>query len=86
MQQDILQAFTLEVVNQTEKIKIGDPLLEDTRMGPLINGPHLEKVLSFVKQAKEQVRESWGYIREERLEWELLVVGGSLLSQSKLLI
>ncbi|KAL8168567.1 UNVERIFIED_CONTAM: 4-trimethylaminobutyraldehyde dehydrogenase [Gekko kuhli] len=56
VQRDILHAFTEEVVIQTQKIKIGDPLLRDTRMGALINQPHLKKVLSFVTQAKEQVR------------------------------
>uniref|UniRef100_A0ACB8F2N2 4-trimethylaminobutyraldehyde dehydrogenase n=1 Tax=Sphaerodactylus townsendi TaxID=933632 RepID=A0ACB8F2N2_9SAUR len=54
VERSILPAFTEEVVRQTKNIKIGDPLLGDTRMGPLINRPHLEKVLSFVKQAKEQ--------------------------------
>ncbi|KAL8168621.1 UNVERIFIED_CONTAM: 4-trimethylaminobutyraldehyde dehydrogenase [Gekko kuhli] len=54
VQRDILHAFTEEVVIQTQKIKIGDPLLHDTRMGALINQPHLKKVLSFVTQAKEQ--------------------------------
>ncbi|XP_042320511.1 4-trimethylaminobutyraldehyde dehydrogenase-like [Sceloporus undulatus] len=54
VQREILNAFTKEVVKETQKIKIGDPLMEDTRMGALINRPHLEKVLSFVKQAKDQ--------------------------------
>ncbi|XP_060630283.1 4-trimethylaminobutyraldehyde dehydrogenase [Anolis sagrei] len=54
VQREILDAFTNEVVKETQNIKIGDPLLEDTRMGALINRPHLEKVLSFVKQAKDQ--------------------------------
>ncbi|KAF3823092.1 hypothetical protein GH733_010528 [Mirounga leonina] len=54
VQKEILDEFTREVVNRTQKIKIGDPLLEDTRMGPLINRPHLERVLGFVKLAKEQ--------------------------------
>ncbi|KAG8132998.1 putative 4-trimethylaminobutyraldehyde dehydrogenase-like protein [Naja naja] len=54
VQQAVLEAFTKEVVKQTQNIKIGDPLLQDTRMGALINKAHLEKVLSFVKQAKEQ--------------------------------
>ncbi|ETE57642.1 4-trimethylaminobutyraldehyde dehydrogenase, partial [Ophiophagus hannah] len=54
VQQAALEAFTKEVVKQTQNIKIGDPLLQDTRMGALINKAHLEKVLSFVKQAKEQ--------------------------------
>lgn len=56
MQKEIADKFINEVVKQTQKIKLGDPLLEDTRMGPLINAPHLERVLGFVKLAKEQVR------------------------------
>ncbi|XP_019502389.1 PREDICTED: 4-trimethylaminobutyraldehyde dehydrogenase [Hipposideros armiger] len=54
VQKEILDKFTEQVVKATQRIKIGDPLLEDTRMGPLINRPHLERVLGFVKQAKEQ--------------------------------
>ncbi|KAL6093065.1 hypothetical protein STEG23_035815 [Scotinomys teguina] len=54
VQKEIVDKFTKEVVKQTQKIKIGDPLLEDTRMGPLINGPHLERVLGFVNSAREQ--------------------------------
>lgn len=54
VQKEIADAFTKEVVKQTQRIKIGDPLLEDTRMGPLVNAPHLERVLGFVKSAKEQ--------------------------------
>uniref|UniRef100_A0A2H6N210 Aldehyde dehydrogenase domain-containing protein n=1 Tax=Micrurus carvalhoi TaxID=3147026 RepID=A0A2H6N210_9SAUR len=54
VQRTALEAFIKEVVKQTQNIKIGDPLLQDTRMGALINKAHLEKVLSFVKQAKEQ--------------------------------
>ncbi|XP_069593224.1 4-trimethylaminobutyraldehyde dehydrogenase [Ranitomeya imitator] len=54
VQRDILQKFTEEVVEKVKKIKIGDPLLEDTRMGPLINQPQLEKVFGFIKGAKEQ--------------------------------
>ncbi|CAM4591064.1 unnamed protein product [Lepidochelys olivacea] len=54
VQREILEAFTKEVVKRTQKIKIGDPLLEDTRMGALISCPHLERVLGFITQAKEQ--------------------------------
>lgn len=45
-----------EVVKRTRAIEIGDPLLEGTRMGALVSKPHLEKVLSFVDQAKKEVR------------------------------
>lgn len=54
VQRDIVEKFTESVVKKVKKIKIGDPLLEDTRMGPLINRPQLEKVFSFIKGAKEQ--------------------------------
>ncbi|KAM4642725.1 4-trimethylaminobutyraldehyde dehydrogenase isoform 1-T2 [Discoglossus pictus] len=54
VQKDILDKFTEEVVKKVKKIKIGDPLLEDTRMGPLINRPHLEKVMGYLKSAREQ--------------------------------
>lgn len=60
VQKEILDKFTEQVVQQTQRIKIGDPLLEGTRMGPLINRPHLERVLGFVKGAKEQVRKGTG--------------------------
>lgn len=66
MQKEILDEFTREVVKRTEKIKIGDPLLEDTRMGPLINRPHLQRVLGFVKLAKEQVRNRWRWAGARR--------------------
>ncbi|POI32816.1 hypothetical protein CIB84_003431 [Bambusicola thoracicus] len=54
VERKILDTFTKEVVKRTQKIKIGDPLQEDTRMGALINRPHLERVQRFIKQAKEQ--------------------------------
>lgn len=47
--------FVEEVVKRTQAIEIGDPLLESTRMGALVSKPHLEKVLSFVEQAKKEV-------------------------------
>ncbi|XP_035026298.1 4-trimethylaminobutyraldehyde dehydrogenase B [Hippoglossus stenolepis] len=51
---DILPEFVEEVVKRTKAIEIGDPLLETTRMGALVSRPHLEKVLSFVDQAKKE--------------------------------
>ncbi|XP_051855060.1 4-trimethylaminobutyraldehyde dehydrogenase [Antechinus flavipes] len=54
VQREILDKFTEEVVKQTKKIKIGDPLQEDTRMGPLINRSHLQHVLGFIEQAKKE--------------------------------
>eukprot|EP00064_Thunnus_orientalis_P003509 superscaffoldBa00000288_g3518 len=54
VQRDILPEFVDEVVKRTQAIEIGDPLLESTRMGALVNRPHLDKVLAFVDQAKKE--------------------------------
>lgn len=56
VQRDILPEFMEEVVRRTQAIEIGDPLLESTRMGALVSRPHLERVLSFVDQAKKEVK------------------------------
>lgn len=55
VQKDILPEFVEEVVKRTKAIEIGDPLLETTRMGALVSRPHLNKVLSYVNQAKKEV-------------------------------
>ncbi|XP_056133388.1 4-trimethylaminobutyraldehyde dehydrogenase A [Lampris incognitus] len=54
VQREIMPEFLEEVVKRTKAIAVGDPLLEDTRMGALISKPHLEKVLGFVSQAKKE--------------------------------
>ncbi|CAL1579972.1 unnamed protein product [Knipowitschia caucasica] len=54
VQKDILPEFLEEVVKRTKLIEIGDPLLETTRMGALVNLPHLNRVLSYVNQAKKE--------------------------------
>ncbi|KAM9500654.1 4-trimethylaminobutyraldehyde dehydrogenase B [Clarias gariepinus] len=50
----ILGRFLEEVVRRTKAIRIGDPLLEETRMGALVSKDHLNKVLRYVKQAKAE--------------------------------
>ncbi|XP_061551264.1 4-trimethylaminobutyraldehyde dehydrogenase B isoform X2 [Phycodurus eques] len=54
VQGHILHEFVDKVVKRTQAIEIGDPLLESTRMGALVSRPHLDKVLAFVAQAKEE--------------------------------
>ncbi|XP_076828234.1 4-trimethylaminobutyraldehyde dehydrogenase B [Brachyhypopomus gauderio] len=50
----ILPQFLKAVVRRTRGIRIGDPLLDETRMGALVSRPHLDKVLGYVEQAKEE--------------------------------
>ncbi|XP_042618061.1 4-trimethylaminobutyraldehyde dehydrogenase A isoform X2 [Cyprinus carpio] len=54
VQREIMPQFLEEVVKRTKAIPVGDPMCEETRMGALISKPHMEKVLGFIKQAKEQ--------------------------------
>lgn len=54
VQKAILPEFVKEVVKRTKAIEIGDPLIENTRMGALVSRPHLENVLSYVDQAKKE--------------------------------
>ena len=56
VQSQILPEFLEEVVKRTKAIEIGDPLLENTRMGALVNRPHLDRVLGFVDQARKEVQ------------------------------
>uniref|UniRef100_A0A671K5C7 Aldehyde dehydrogenase 9 family, member A1b n=1 Tax=Sinocyclocheilus anshuiensis TaxID=1608454 RepID=A0A671K5C7_9TELE len=49
-----LNSLLKEVVRRTKAIQIGDPLLDETRMGALVSKPHLDKVLGYVKQAKKE--------------------------------
>ncbi|KAF7705940.1 hypothetical protein HF521_019194 [Silurus meridionalis] len=50
----ILTQFLEEVVRRTKAIQIGDPFLEETRMGALVSREHLHKVLGYVEQAKRE--------------------------------
>lgn len=54
VQSSIVPQFLKEVVRRTKAIQIGDPLLDETRMGALVSKPHLEKVLGYVTQAKKE--------------------------------
>ncbi|XP_039591967.1 4-trimethylaminobutyraldehyde dehydrogenase A isoform X1 [Polypterus senegalus] len=54
VQKNILSTFVQKVLERTKAIKIGDPLQENTRMGALITKQQLDKVLGYVRQAKEQ--------------------------------
>ncbi|VDM82209.1 unnamed protein product [Strongylus vulgaris] len=55
VQRGILEAFTAELLKECdEKLKVGDPLNEDTRVGANINEGHLNKILGFIESAKQE--------------------------------
>jgi succinate-semialdehyde dehydrogenase/glutarate-semialdehyde dehydrogenase/succinyl-CoA reductase len=51
---DVASEFIEKFVQKTEKLKVGDPLSDDTDIGPLVNSSGLKKIDS---QVKESVKE-----------------------------
>ena len=59
----MLQArFESKILERVKRIRLGDPLLEDTNFGPLVSTAHMDSVL--------------GYIDKGRSEGARLLVGG----------
>ncbi len=54
VQEDIYDAFVADLVNAFGRVKVGDPLHPETQMGSQINRRQAEKILSYVKLAKEE--------------------------------
>ena len=54
MHRDIAHGLTRQLVNVYQQVKIGDPLQEDTLMGPLVEGGAVEQMLDALEQALAQ--------------------------------
>jgi len=50
----IASEFIEEFVTKTEKLKVGDPLSDDTDIGPLVNGNSLSNIESLVAKSVKQ--------------------------------
>ena len=55
LERSIKETFVAKLLERVRSLKIGDPFREDTQVGALINQEHMEKVLGYVRGAKEQV-------------------------------
>lgn len=61
VEETIYQTFVEKLVARARTIKLGDPLKEETEMGPLISKVHLEKVESYIEIGeKEGARRQYG--------------------------
>ncbi|QEY25367.1 betaine-aldehyde dehydrogenase [Neisseria zalophi] len=47
-------AFEAKILERVERIRIGDPLDEQTNFGPLASFPHMEKVLGYIEKGKAE--------------------------------
>ena len=54
VEDSIYEQFKKDFVEVVSKQKVGHPSDPDTKIGALVSKPHLEKVLSYVKIAKEE--------------------------------
>ena len=51
--EDIIEEFTNRLVHETKRLVIGDPLENETFMGALISEAHRDKVLSYIRLARD---------------------------------
>jgi aminomuconate-semialdehyde/2-hydroxymuconate-6-semialdehyde dehydrogenase len=54
VQEDIYKEFVPEFVRMTQELKVGDPMLPETFMGPLASKEQLAKVEASIEQAKSE--------------------------------
>ena len=52
VQKSIYEKFVADFSARVQKLKMGDPALEDTQVGALISEGHLKKVLSYIELAQ----------------------------------
>ncbi|OYU96534.1 MAG: 2-hydroxymuconic semialdehyde dehydrogenase [Bacteroidetes bacterium B1(2017)] len=54
IERSIYDKFKEAYITQVKKLKVGDPLLDDTKVGAIASKMHFEKVLSYIEIAKEE--------------------------------
>ncbi len=54
VERPIYEKFKKDFVEKTKKLKVGDPLEEDTQLGAVVSEQHMNKVLSYVELAKQE--------------------------------
>lgn len=54
VEDSIFDEFVGRFVERAQKIKVGDPLADDTELGPIASARHREHILSYVDIAKSQ--------------------------------
>lgn len=54
VERKIYEQFKLDFVTQTQSLKVGPPLSEDTQIGAVVSEQHLQKILSYINLAKEE--------------------------------
>lgn len=69
VEEKIFDQFVEEFVQRTKKIVVGDPLNNETEIGPIASKQHMERILSFAEGVQK--------------DGDKLLVGGKRLSEQK---
>lgn len=54
VEKPIFEKFKRDFVEKVKQLKVGNPFQAETNIGALVSKPHLEKVESYIKLAKEE--------------------------------
>ena len=54
IEKSLYDKFKKDIVEKAKKLKVGDPLEDDTHVGAIVSKEYLDKVLSYVESAKEE--------------------------------
>ncbi|MBA3970794.1 MAG: aldehyde dehydrogenase [Bacteroidetes bacterium] len=54
IERPIYEKFKAEFVARVQKLKVGDPAADDTRLGAVVSKPHMEKILSYIELAQQE--------------------------------
>ncbi len=54
VQRSIAKDFTRHVIERAASVPVGDPLLEETKVGAIINEAQLDKILSYIRSGQEE--------------------------------
>ncbi len=54
VEETIYKKFKKDFLERVKKLKVGHPSEADTKVGAVVSKPHLEKVMSYIKIAKEE--------------------------------
>jgi betaine-aldehyde dehydrogenase len=68
VQQDIWKKFMDRMKEKTKRIKLGDPLKRETKMGPLVSEEQLEKVTGYLELGKKEAKLIMGGGRPKNLK------------------
>ena len=54
IEKPIYEKFKEAFLKRVSTLKVGDPLLDESRMGAIASKPHMEKILSYIELAKKE--------------------------------